>query len=164
MCGKTLCSRPDFNFHHHKYHSETELPQHPCLETARTSDSSCCRCGFSSKNEEDLSIHKTACHDTKMPPTATPSSLHCNICSKPINSKPDLYYHLHNQLRTMLVPMAPTSTPTLEMKLMLMSLYPAPVWFLKLFTVMTMLTLDLKVEITVVLRRRSNAHYVTIVS
>ena len=64
----------------------------------------------------------------------------------------------------MLVPMAPTSTPTLEMKLMLMSLYPAPVWFLKLFTVMTMLTLDLKVEITVVLRRRSNAHYVTIVS
>ena len=67
MCGKTLRIRPDFNFHHHKYHSETEIPKHPCLETARNSDSLCCRCGFSSKNEEDLSIHKTACHITKMP-------------------------------------------------------------------------------------------------
>ena len=104
-----------------------------------------------------------------MPPTATPSHRCIAISvANPSTVNPICTSisttEVSPQLRTMLVTMAPTSTPTLQMKLMLMSLYPAPVWFLKLWTLMTMPTLDLKVEITVVLRRRSNAHYVMIVS
>ena len=92
-CGKTLRSRPDYNYHKHKYHSKIENLDPSRSETLSLCNDqphqipqvlSCTKCGCELNCIEALRNHRTSCHG----PTSTPVTDQSFTCFYPDQASP----------------------------------------------------------------------------